>query len=130
MSDQTKPDYLKLRGESLEDVDWETPSQRAAALDILRLWPQTKTFREISRRTDWSPSHIRNVYEEYFEPAASRAESHHDLASADTEEEDPEAYRDGYRDGFEDGFEEALQLVRRGVIESSSAEAPAPTPER
>lgn len=68
MEPRQKPDHIRLVGGNIDDTEFETAGQRAAAQDILQLYPKTHNLREISDRTQWSHSHIRNVFREYFEP--------------------------------------------------------------
>lgn len=109
-----KPAHIQLRsGElkitdfstPLEDTIFETPHQRDAARYILVHWEETHNMNEIARRSGYSPSHIRNVYHEFFEPADVPPELDRD-DETDEEGEYTEGYRDGYRDGFKDGLSE------------------------
>lgn len=103
MSD--KPAHIELAGGTLEDTDFDTPGHRDAAKWILKLWPETHNLNEIARRSDWSPSHIQNVYNQYFQPA----DEPHELefgSRAYSKEDVDAAYRRGYRDGYREGFED------------------------
>lgn len=103
-----KPDYLRLVTD-----EFKTPAQRAAARDILLLWPTIKNFAEMSRRSKWSEPHLRSVYKEYFEAAESEgkasspAEADIVDAESDVGIDDTEAYKAGYRDGYRDGVEDS-----------------------
>lgn len=102
----SKPDRLRL-----VTSDFKTPAQRAAARELLLLWPTIKNFAEISRRTGWSEPHLRAVYDRYFEGAESADEaskaSEADVIEHNNPYEGTEAYREGYRDGYQDGLEDA-----------------------
>lgn len=104
----TKPAHVRLREGSLKDTDFSTPGQREAARAILQHWEDTHNFTEIARRTGWSKSHIRNVFDEYFESAESppepEAEGFRNRALEELPDDILEAYRKGYRDGFKDGL--------------------------
>lgn len=103
----SKPDNLEL-----VTTDFKTPAQRAAARELLLLWPTVKNFAEISRRTGWSEPHLRAVFEDYFKPAESADEasqpSEADVVNMDADpRKNAQAYRKGYRDGYRDGLEDA-----------------------
>jgi len=104
-----KPAHIKLVGESLEDTDFSTPGHRDAAEWILRLWPETHNLNEIARRSDWSPSHIQNVFSEYFEAASERQDYALGGAPEYSQQDIEAAYQDGYRDGYRDGFEDGQE---------------------
>jgi len=113
MSDD-RPAYIRPVGGTLEDTAFETASQRAAAEAILEHWPETHNFREIARRTSWSPAHIRKTFHEYFEPAE---EPHHSDREADTSDTVPpvsEQHRRELRDAYIRGYLDGVRDERRG----------------
>ncbi len=69
MKPRQKPESIQPIGGSIEDTEFDTAGQEAAAKDIVEFYPRTHNLQEIADRTSWSHSHIRNVYREYFEPA-------------------------------------------------------------
>lgn len=71
MKPRQKPDAIKPIGGSIEETEFNTGGEEAAAKDIVELYPRTHNLQEIADRTSWSHSHIRNVYREYFVPADS-----------------------------------------------------------
>ncbi len=71
MEPRQKPDSIQPIGGSIEETDFDTAGEEAAAKDIVELYPRTHNLREIADRTSWSHSHIRNVFRAYFEPAES-----------------------------------------------------------
>ena len=113
-----KPAHIQLRGDGLKNTEFDTAGERDAAEWILELWPETHNLSEIARRSDWSPSHIRSVFNEYFEPAEEPPETDGGgLARSKTGfrmdedavpewivEKVKEAYREGYQDGYDDGY--------------------------
>lgn len=114
-SEQTLPSDAE---EALKEVDFETPGMRDGARALLRYWEDAHgNLSEIARRSDWSPPHIRRVYQQYFESTPSDEESEGtsnspgDVSVDDLPEEARELYRQGYRDGFADGFEDAKELL-------------------
>lgn len=119
MREADKPDYIRV-----VDRSFDAPGQKTTAAWILLLWPTTRNFSEIGRRSGWSKSQVRNVYDEYFLPADSHeemlestkdrgffweffggletAQTHRETASNYEVEEYKHGYRDGYRDGHAD----------------------------
>ncbi len=69
MKPRQKPDSIQPKGGSVEETEFNTAGEEAAAKDIVELYPRTHNLREIADRTSWSHSHIRNVFREYFVPA-------------------------------------------------------------
>lgn len=103
-----KPDNIRLVTD-----DFKTPAKRAAARDILLLWPRIKNFEELSRRTGWSPPHLREVFDTHFEGVEDPDDASNPIEAdvvdsiAETGLTDQEVYREGYRDGYRDGQADA-----------------------
>lgn len=66
------PRYL----EQLDEYEFKTPGQRDGATAILRHWEDTHNLNEIARRSDWSNTHIQDVYTTYFEECERDEELH------------------------------------------------------
>lgn len=109
MSDE-RPAHIRPQGGSIEDTDFDTASQEAAAEAILQYWPETHNFREIARRTSWSPSHIRKVFHEYFEAAEETPEVDFEENGAPGRVDaiDRDAIREAYIRGYLDRVQEEL----------------------
>lgn len=124
-----KPAHVQLRDTDLKSTDvkvsedipvevndvlqnhpFDTAGQRDAAREILRLWEATHAnFSEIARQTDWSTSHIREVYDEFFERYEYSGQ-YDESDDVDRESEYRKIYREAYSDGYEDGFREGVRV--------------------
>lgn len=111
---EEKPAHVRLRGGDLNSTDFRTPGHRAAAEAILEYWDETHNFSAIAAKSDWSQSHIRNVFYEYFEaadaPDGDGLTSPSEIPDELYKQIYREAYRDGHDDGFEDGYEAGYKV--------------------
>lgn len=129
----SKPAHVKLRGTDLKSTDYpvsgqpdpdddavirtydfNTAGQRDAAETILRYWEEDLgNFSAMADKAGWSRAHIRNVFEEYFEPVETEVDVDPSVVGGEEEpspndlsEQAMQIYRQGYRDGYADGLED------------------------